>query len=268
MQKVRQAQQRLRTMINPNPGKNEEFDMREYKGSPVPSLHAQTGNAVATMSSREIADLTVKQHQHVKRDIEKMLSDLGEDVTKFGHIYLDSMNRKQTEYRLDRDLTENLLLGYNPVLRRKVLARLRELEGMVSDPVAALSDPKQLRYLLLENVEKVLTLEATVSDLSPKAASYDFLTRTDGTMCITDAAKALGMRPKDMFSWLQQQKWIYRRAGNGHWVGYQDKVQSGLLDHRVEEVSRADGSTKITEQVRITSKGMGKLGALHGSAAA
>lgn len=67
--------------------------------------------APVTMSSREIADLTGKQHQHVKRDIERMLNELGEDASRFGHIYFDSMNREQTEYRLDRELTETLLLG-------------------------------------------------------------------------------------------------------------------------------------------------------------
>lgn len=242
--------------------------MPEHSAFQPANLPAQTGNVSVTMSSREIAELTGKRHDHVKRDIEKLLTDLGEDAPKFGDIYFDSMNRQQTEYRLDRDLTENLLLGYSAPLRQKVLVRLRELENVLADPSGFLNDPAKLRHLLLENVEKVLALEATVNDLKPKADSYAFLTRTDGTMCITDAAKALNMRPKDLFGWLQQHKWIYRRAGNGHWVGYQDKIQIGLLDHRVEEVTRADGSIKITEQVRITAKGMGKLGAIHGRAAA
>lgn len=85
-----------------------------------------------TMSSREIAELTGKQHQHVKRDIEKMLGELSEDVSKFGHIYLDGRNRKQREYRLDRELTETLLTGYSAVLRRKVVVRLRELEEQLA----------------------------------------------------------------------------------------------------------------------------------------
>lgn len=51
-----------------------------------------------TMSSREIAELTGKQHQHVKRDCEIMFSELELDASSFGHIYLDSMNREQVEY--------------------------------------------------------------------------------------------------------------------------------------------------------------------------
>lgn len=215
----------------------------------------------ATMTTREIAELVGKEHKHVLRDTRLMLEALGLDEQGYAQNWTNPQNgREYVELALPRDLTMTLVTGYSIPLRKKVIDRLDELEARKADPAAALNDPKQLRHLLLENVEKVLALEATVSDLKPKAESYAFLTRTDGTMCITDAAKALDMRPKDLFAWLQQHKWIYRRAGNGHWIGYQDKIQSGLLDHRVEEVTRADGSTKITEQVRITAKGMGRLG--------
>lgn len=90
---------------------------------------------MATMSSREIAELTNKRHDNVKQDIRRMLEELGEDVLDFQGIYFDSMNREQTEYRLDRELTETLLTGYSARLRRKVIARWRELEsGATSGP--------------------------------------------------------------------------------------------------------------------------------------
>lgn len=56
------------------------------------NTHLQIPAAV-TMSSREIAELTGKRHPDVKRDIEKMLIELGTSETKFGSTYLDSMNR-------------------------------------------------------------------------------------------------------------------------------------------------------------------------------
>ncbi len=70
----------------------------------------------------------------LKRDIEKMLADLGEDTLKFERIYLDSMNREQTEYRLDRELTETLLLGYSAPLRLNVIRRLRGLDEFTANP--------------------------------------------------------------------------------------------------------------------------------------
>lgn len=57
-------------------------------------LMTMSTNQEPTMSSREIAELTSKQHGHVKRDVEKMFEDLEIDATKFGCIYFDSMNRK------------------------------------------------------------------------------------------------------------------------------------------------------------------------------
>jgi phage antirepressor YoqD-like protein len=185
------------------------------------------------------------------------------DLKEEGYIqnWIDPQNgQSYQQFRLPRDLTMTLVTGYSIPLRKKVIDRLDQLEKERTNPALALNDPAMLRHLLLENVEKVLALEAEVKELEPLAASYEFLTRTDGTLCVTDAAKALEVRPKDLFAWMQANKWIYRRAGNGHWVGYQQRIQAGLLDHRVEEVTRADGSTKITEQVRVTAKGMAKLG--------
>jgi hypothetical protein len=98
---------------------------------------------------------------NVLADIEKMLTELEEDVPSFGVIYRDTMNREQTEYVLDRDiramldelvndgsdlshpqedkdargyttcfylnreLTDTLLTGYSAVARRKVIQRWR-----------------------------------------------------------------------------------------------------------------------------------------------
>lgn len=95
----------------------------------------------ATMSSREIAELTGKEHKHVKRDIEQMLKSLEKDAPTFGRIYLDAMNRQQTEYHLDRELTQTLITGYSIPLRHKVIQRLNELESG-GGQLAAIKDPQ------------------------------------------------------------------------------------------------------------------------------
>ncbi|MBB9841073.1 Rha family transcriptional regulator [Escherichia coli] len=86
------------------------------------------------MSSREIAELTGKEHKNVKRDVENMFVELNQDALSFERIYTDSMNRKQNEYRLDRLHVECLLMGYSATLRMKVLKRLRELEARLANP--------------------------------------------------------------------------------------------------------------------------------------
>ena len=44
------------------------------------------------------------------------------------------MNRQQTEYLLDEELTMTLVTGYNIVLRNRVIKRWKELELQVNQP--------------------------------------------------------------------------------------------------------------------------------------
>lgn len=105
--------------------------------------------------------------------------------------------------------------------------------------------------------------QAVIEQIQPKADALDLLTKADGSVCITDAAKLLQVtRPKDLFSLLQRERWIYRRTGSTTYVGYQDKIQQSLIEHKVTEITRSDGSQKVTQQVRITPKGLAKIGQL------
>lgn len=82
-----------------------------------------------TITSREIAEATNKQHKHVTRDIAAMLDELNLDKPKFGRIYLDSRNRQQIEYVLDEELTLTLVTGYSIKLRNAVIKRWKYLEN-------------------------------------------------------------------------------------------------------------------------------------------
>jgi phage regulator Rha-like protein len=93
-----------------------------------------TTNQPLTMSSREISAYTGKLHKNVKRDISSLLVELNLDALDFERIYEDSINRKQTEYLLDRDLTDCLLLGYSATARLAVIKRWKELEQSAINP--------------------------------------------------------------------------------------------------------------------------------------
>lgn len=58
------------------------------------------------------------------------------------------------------------------------------------------------------------------------------------------------------------------RPGASGWLGYQHRVQQGLVEHKVGTFTRADGSEKVTEQVRITAKGLARLAETFGGGAA
>lgn len=91
-------------------------------------LASITETNTLTMSSREIAKLTGKRHDHVIRDIEKMLDDVKIDRPKFGGVYLDAKGEKRKCYNLPKNLTLNLIAGYRADLRLKIIDRWLELE--------------------------------------------------------------------------------------------------------------------------------------------
>ena len=208
------------------------------------------------MGSLDIAKRTGKDHGHVKRDIECMFKALGIDASSFGCIYLDSMNRKQTEYRLDRELTETLITGYSIPLRHKVIQRLHELERQLSSPSIPKTLPDALR-LAADLAEQNHSLKLVVTEQAPKVEVYDRISSATGSMCLTDAAKHLGIRPRAFCAWLRLNRWIFRREGSARWLAYQPRLTSGLLLHRITPIGRDEnGDERAATQVRVTAKGL------------
>ena len=81
-----------------------------------------------TMSSREIAELTGKRHDHVMRDIDKMFSEIGGNGPQFWGTYKTKQGNEYGCYHLPKRETYILISGYNTVLRAKIIDRWMELE--------------------------------------------------------------------------------------------------------------------------------------------
>lgn len=219
-------------------------------------------NSVVTMSSREIAELTGKRHGNVLRDIEKMLSELEISQLKFESTYFDEQGKERREYSLPYRECEILITGYDTRRRAAVIDRWTTLEvskHKTFDASVALNDPEFLRGTLLTYTEKVIALEHQVEEMKPDVEALERIAKAEGSMCITNAAKHLQVQPKFLFKTLCQNHWIYKRAGGRCWLAYQDRIQSGLLEHKVTTVERSDGSEKVVEQVLVTPKGLTKL---------
>lgn len=230
-------------------------------GDTAPS--ATAGN-VRTMSSVEIAELTGKRHQDVLRDIRNMLEPLGMAFAQFCAKVPSAGGRPMTVANLPRRECLILVSGYNIELRARIIDRWEELERQNAAPPSLpdLSNPKVLLSLLSDYANDKLALEGRVAEMAPKVEALDRLATADGSLCITDAAKALQIRPKDLFDYLSRNGWIYRRPNTSGYLGYQSRVVAGVLEHKVTTVQRADGSEKVTEQVRVTAKGLTKLSQL------
>lgn len=218
-------------------------------------------NDTTTMSSREIAELTGKQHFHVKRDIDVMLSELELDASKFGCIYQDGMNRQQTEYHLDRELTHTLITGYSIPLRNKVIRRWHELEAgqTVKHPpelsrmdILLLAMQSEEERLRLEQENRALELR--IEEEAPRVAFAKQVEISQDAISVAQAAKILGTGQRRLFAFMRQISWISRRN-----EPYQDKIETGYLDVKLGSFQHPEHGLSQSVTPLVTGKGLAKL---------
>lgn len=245
------------------------------------------------MSSREIAELTGKQHKHVIQDIKSMIIQLNglEWLEKnmpekyrnrnseyirqnadliLNAIYKDGHNCDHNEIKWERDkrgyisnihlnkkYIECLLTGYSIPLRMKVIDRMHELEDRVSQCQPKLPTTKELALMVIQVEEEKEKLQLEVNELKPKAEFHDIAIETHGAVSTGQAAKTLGTGRNRLLQWMRQNKWINRRN-----EPYQDKIEQGLLDVKLSNWEHPEKGLQEVITTLVTGKGLAKLAQL------
>lgn len=190
----------------------------------------QTANSNQKMSSREIAELTGKQHKHVIRDIE-ILNDSYENLglPKVGLTsYTDNWNRQQKEYLLTRMQCFDLMTGYSIELRIKVNRRWEKLERKDLQP---LSHEQMVQKVLQENNKRIKALEANVEADKPKVTFADAVSSDSSCIDVETFAKYLNdhkhttMGRNSLMKWFRKNS--YLTLNN---LPYQSVLNKGLMD--------------------------------------
>jgi len=207
------------------------------------------------MTSREIAELTGKEHKNVTVDIRRMLDDLGEDALKFQRIYFDTMNRQQTEYHLDREHTECLITGYSAILRMKVIKRLHELEE--SQPAKIPQTFAEALRLAAEMEEEKERLQLQLTEAAPKVAFVDRYVTATGSMTFRQVAKLLDAKEPELRMFLLDSRIMYRL--NGVMTPYSQHIEAGRFEVRTGTTT---DSNYAFSQSRFTAKGVQWIGGL------
>lgn len=210
-----------------------------------------------TMSSREIADLTGKRHDNVVADIRKMLAELGLDPLKFQGIYLDGMNRQQTEFHLPRELTDTLLTGYSATLRLAVVRRWHELEAQQA-PKLPQTMAQALR-LAAEQAEQIEAQQEQLALAAPKVEYVDRYVAANGALGFRQVAKLLKAKEPEFRAFLEDGKILYRLAGV--LTPYQNHIEAGRFAIKT-------GVSQVNEHAfahaRFTPKGVEWIAGLWG----
>lgn len=220
------------------------------------NTNLQIGNTV-TMSSREIADLVGSRHDSVKRTIER-LSD-SSTITQppmVDESYRDGSGRTVTMrvYRVGKRDSYIVVAQLCPEFTARLVDRWQELEGQQFKIPQTMPDALRLAADL---AEQNTHLQLVVAEQAPKVVALQRIADARGSLCLTDAAKHLGVQRKALLAWMQANRWIYRREGCARWLAYQPREAAGLLEHRVTVIGTDDdGDQRLASQVRVTPKGL------------
>ena len=233
--------------------------MQEHT-TPYPSP-ATLGAVPLTMSSQEIAERTRKRHADVMRDIRNMMEQLGANERNFASVYRAGNGESRPCFNLPKRECLILVSGYSVELRAAIIDRWQELEAREAQPRFVLdpSDPKVMLAVFDHLQKQVAEKDEIIATQGVQVKKLERLEGAKGSMCISDAAKTLGAGRDALFTRLQAERWIFKRAGNKNWLAYDDKRRSGYLEHDDHLYTENEGRERVATRVLVTAKGLVKL---------
>ena len=186
---------------------------------------------VLTMSSREIAELTGKQHKNVLMDIRNMLNQLEIQSAKFSADYKDGKGRTYQCYNLPKEETICLIAGYNAQVRMRIIKRWQELEEKQT-PATPKTYIEALEKLLESEKEK-LVLKEELKAAEPKVEFVNNYVDAKGNKTFRGLVKMLNANERDFRNWLHDSKIMYRL--NGAWMPYSEYLHKGYFEVKTGE---------------------------------
>lgn len=210
----------------------------------------------ATMTSEQLAELLQLEHNELRKKANAMANKgLLEFREETSHNPLGG--RPRLVMHFDKRNSMVIAARLNDQLLAAVVDRWIELEGAA--PAIPQTYSEALR-LAADLSEQNTRLQVVLTEQAPKVEALERISQARGTMCLTDAAKHLGVQRKRLLEWMRANRWIYRREGCARWVAYQPREAAGLLEHKVTVLGLdEEGDRRLASQVLVTPKGLALL---------
>lgn len=209
-----------------------------------------------TMTSKEMAALTEKRHDNVKRTIETLASQgvISQPQIEDGPKAANGVIEKH--YLVGKRDSYIIVAQLSPEFTARLVDRWQALEAKQAAP-ANLSRMDILK-LAMESEQGRLEAESRLAIAAPKAAALDLLAASEDAVTVREAAKLLGIKVERLTTWMHAHGWVYRL--NGRWVAYQQHIANGRLEFKEANYSDpGTGQMVHAPYCHILPKGLAKL---------
>ncbi|HDY7487879.1 TPA: phage antirepressor KilAC domain-containing protein [Vibrio vulnificus] len=201
------------------------------------------------MSSREIAELTGKEHKNVLADIRKMLAEI-QSAEKSAE-YIDGKGRPQPMILLTKEESLCLVAGYSAVIRMSIIKRWQELESANQFRIPqSLPEALQLAADLAKQNEQV---SQQLAIAAPKAEFADHIALAKKGVLLGQFAKTIGMGPNTIFRVLREMG-VLMQSGSNYNMPYQEFIDRSYFTIK-QGTFELRSEIKISHTPLITGKG-------------
>lgn len=219
------------------------------------------------VNSREVATNFKKNHQHVLRDIDNIVSRSPKlDSQMFVVSSYENRGKEYPLYLMNRDGFSLLAMGFTG--ERALQWKLKYIEAFnkmerqlkldqpsysIDDPVkraeAWIAEQKQKEELQLQNAQQ----KQLIGELQPAADYTDTILQSTNAVTITQIAKDYDMTGHGMNKLLHEMGVQYKV--NGQWVVYDKHNGKGFTKSHTHEFDYGNGQIGSVIQTRWTQKG-------------
>lgn len=208
--------------------------------------------AMVTMTSREIAELTEKEHRNVLRDARAMLVEL------YGETGLLSFEQTQTDPQngqrypllaLPKRETLILVSGYSIVMRARIIDRWQELEAGAA--VAVPQTIAQALRLAADQAERIEQQQLTIAAAKPAVEFVERYVQAEGLKGFRETCKLLRANEARFREFVISEKIMYRLGGT--LTAHQNHIDAGRFEVRA---GVADSNDHAFTTTKFTPKGI------------
>ena len=206
-----------------------------------------------TITSKEIAEITGKQHAHVMRDIRGLLEQ-GVNESNFGLVeYKDAKGENRPMYVLTKKGCLILASGYDAVLREKIINRWEELDMKEKQKLQVPTTFAEALRLAAEQQEKIEEQRKLIEVQRPKAEFYDDVVDSKDAIDMQAVAKVInmGMGRNKLFEFLRNNKVLMQNN-----QPYQSYVDMGWFRIIESKYTKPSGDICINLKTVVFQKGV------------